>query len=66
MRFDRFSPYFMSAQEYGLKLRPCPFYALVYPFSDRELTDLAYFFVDENYENEYMASTAKWIKKLEK
>ena len=66
VRFDRFSPYFVRAQEYGLKLRPCPFYAMVYPFAEQDLNELAYFFVDENYENQYMASTAKWVKKLEK
>ena len=65
VRFDRFSPYFTMAEQYGLKLRPCHFYGMVYPFPERELDDLAYFFIDENFDNEYTAATAKWIKRLE-
>ena len=64
VRFDRFSPYFTLAEEYGLKLVPCAFYEMIYPFPARDLADLAYFFVDDNYENEYIATTAKWIEKL--
>jgi len=64
VRFDRFSPYFRLAEDYGLKLRPYDFYAMVYPFPERDLEDLAYFFDDRNYENAYVASTGKWINKL--
>src|SRR5262249_27521165 len=30
VRFDRFSPYYTRAQEYGLKLNPCEFYEMIY------------------------------------
>jgi radical SAM superfamily enzyme YgiQ (UPF0313 family) len=44
VRFDRFSPSFMRAAEYDLKLRPLELYELVYPFPAESLTQLAYFF----------------------
>src|SRR5262245_48729271 len=31
VRFDRFSPYFMKAREYGLDLHPLDYYQLTYP-----------------------------------
>lgn len=65
VRFDRFSPYFIQAKEYGLKLRPCDFYEMVYPFPEEDLANLAYFFTDQNFENAYVATTARWIRKLE-
>jgi len=65
VRFDRFSPYYMQAKEYGLKLRPCDFYEMVYPFPEEDLANLAYFFTDQNFENAYIATTANWIRKLE-
>lgn len=51
VRFDRFSVYFNEPEKYGLDLRPFPAYALVYPFSEAELRDLAYFFYDANRRN---------------
>lgn len=65
VRFDRFSPYFNLAQEYGLKLQPLDFYFLLYPFAKQDVAELAYFFTDTNYRNAYIGSTAKWIRKLE-
>lgn len=65
VRFDRFSPYFKFAKEFGLELKPYDFYGMVYPFDEKELDDLAYFFADQNYGASYIAHTAKWIKKLE-
>ena len=64
VRFDRFSPYFTRAKEYGLKLRACDFYAMVYPFPPEELEDLAYFFVDEHFDAPYARNTAKWLGRL--
>ncbi len=64
VRFDRFSPYHARPAEYGLKLRPCDFYAMVYPFPRADLEDFAYFFVDEDYEAQYLASTARWLGRL--
>jgi magnesium-protoporphyrin IX monomethyl ester (oxidative) cyclase len=44
IRFDRFSPYYESAESYGLRMQPFASYAQVYPFSSADLSDLAYFF----------------------
>ncbi len=46
VRFDRYSPYYMRAEEYGLDLTPMDFYPLIYPFSDEQIARLAYFFSD--------------------
>ncbi|MEV0266893.1 RiPP maturation radical SAM C-methyltransferase [Streptomyces sp. NPDC050617] len=48
VRFDRFSPYFNRREEYGLDLHPMDHYGLIYPFSDEDLADLAYFFADHS------------------
>jgi radical SAM superfamily enzyme YgiQ (UPF0313 family) len=64
VRFDRFSPYHALAREYGLPLRPCDFYAMIYPFDRRELEDLAYFFVDARPDAPYAMSTARWLGRL--
>jgi magnesium-protoporphyrin IX monomethyl ester (oxidative) cyclase len=65
VRFDRYSPYHKHAQQYGLDLRPLDFYAMVYPFSEEELNQFAYFFSDHNYENQYIANLARWRRKIE-
>jgi len=64
VRFDRFSPYYSQAKNYGLKLKPYDFYSLVYPFSERDLEDLAYFFADQNFTNTYIENVGKWLKRL--
>ncbi|MBY0279587.1 RiPP maturation radical SAM C-methyltransferase [Candidatus Binatia bacterium] len=46
LRFDRYSPYFTRAADYGLALRPCRQYAHVYPLSPQDLADQAYFFTE--------------------
>ena len=65
VRFDRFSPYFSFADEYGLKLKPYDFYSMIYPFDDASLSEMAYFFEDQNYSAEYIQLAAKWLKKLQ-
>lgn len=64
VRFDRFSIYFNSPEEYGLKLRPMDFYKLIYPFEKESLDDLAYYFADLNYAAPYLAAMVKWIDRL--
>jgi len=64
VRFDRFSPYYTRAQEYGLQLKPCEFYEMIYPFPKADLYDLAYFFADEDYRAPYLVNTARWLGKL--
>ena len=65
VRFDRFSPYFTKAKEYGLELKPYAFYSLIYPFDAQDLEQMAYFFEDQNYEAEYLRIVAKWLNKLQ-
>lgn len=64
VRFDRYSPYFTKAEEYGLKLKPYDFYKFIYPFSETSLGNIAYYFQDQNYRAEYTRHMVKWIGKL--
>jgi len=47
VRYDRFSPYHKRAQDFGLALRPATAMRHVYPLSEPDLADLAYFFAAE-------------------
>ncbi|HWN45621.1 MAG TPA: RiPP maturation radical SAM C-methyltransferase [Thermoanaerobaculia bacterium] len=64
VRFDRFSPYYTRAAEYGLDLKPCDFYGFVYPFPPEDLADLAYYFVDRNFGARYAAAMISYIDPL--
>jgi ribosomal peptide maturation radical SAM protein 1 len=64
VRFDRFSPYFTRAAEFGLDLHPYDFYGLVYPMPAAALQNLAYYFIDQNFGAEYATRTARWIGRL--
>jgi ribosomal peptide maturation radical SAM protein 1 len=64
VRFDRFSPYHSAAGEFGLELRPCDFYEMVYPWSREDLAAMCYFFVDQRFDADYRRSTAKWLGQL--
>jgi ribosomal peptide maturation radical SAM protein 1 len=66
VRFDRYSPYFTRAAEYGLKLSPYDFYRYVYPFPEEALMNLAYFFEDRNYAAEYLSKMVMWRDRLGK
>jgi len=44
LRYDRFSPYFTRADEFGLELQPSTMYREVYDVDDTSLNDLVYFF----------------------
>ena len=46
-RYDRYSPYQLRSQDYGVNLVPNRRYAHVYPLPTEALQDLAYFFEDE-------------------
>jgi ribosomal peptide maturation radical SAM protein 1 len=59
VRFDRYSPYFAKADQYRLKLRPMDYYAMIYPFGDRAIADMAYFFTDDNM-SPYMVDAITW------
>lgn len=47
VRYDRFSPYHQRPAEFGLRLRPVPAMAHVYPLPEEDLADLTYFFAAE-------------------
>ncbi len=46
-RYDRYSPYHLRSEEYGVKLRANRRYNYVYPLAQEVLENLAYFFEDE-------------------
>jgi ribosomal peptide maturation radical SAM protein 1 len=64
VRFDRYSPYFVKAQEYGLDLHPLDYYSMIYPFSGDALSNLAYYFADFNIGAEYAQTVSQWIGKI--
>lgn len=64
VRFDRYSPYFNEAEDYGLNLVPYEFYSQIYPFSEESIRNLAYYFQDSNYTAEYAVEMWKWITPL--
>jgi ribosomal peptide maturation radical SAM protein 1 len=64
VRFDRFSPYFTAADEYGLDLKPFDFYEFCYPFPKQSLKRMAYYFQDTNYQAKYLDALAGSISGL--
>ena len=64
IRFDRFSPYFVLAKDYGLKLKPFKFYEMLYPFPAEDLESLAYYFGEDDYTAPHIVNTARWLGKL--
>ncbi|HYH82410.1 MAG TPA: RiPP maturation radical SAM C-methyltransferase, partial [Longimicrobium sp.] len=64
VRFDRFSPYYDEADEYGLDLHPLDWYALTYPFAPEALRNVAYYFSDHNYNAGYAVNAAKMVTRL--
>ena len=64
VRFDRYSPYFVKAEEYGLQLRPLDYYRLTYPFDEASLGRMAYYFPDLNYRAPYVQDMLKWLGRI--
>jgi len=64
VRFDRYSPYFTRFKEYGLDLHPVDFYQLIYSFDKQTLANLAYYFMDHNFEADYFVEMVQWIGKI--
>jgi ribosomal peptide maturation radical SAM protein 1 len=60
VRFDRYSPYFVQAAQYGLDLRPSDFYGFIYPLGEEALNNIAYYFSNHNYTASYSAAVSKW------
>jgi ribosomal peptide maturation radical SAM protein 1 len=61
VRFDRYSPYYTQAEEYGLELTPMDFYPLIYPFAEDQIARLAYFFTDRRV-SPYMRHSITWLR----
>lgn len=66
VRFDRYSPYYTKAKEYGLDLHPVDYYEMIYPFPKEGLSNLAYYFSDHNFSAKYFLTMAKWLGKVRK
>jgi ribosomal peptide maturation radical SAM protein 1 len=64
VRFDRYSPYFFKAKEYGLELHPVDYYEFIYPFNKESLFNLAYYFMDRNITAQYFKDMARWIDRV--
>jgi ribosomal peptide maturation radical SAM protein 1 len=64
VRFDRYSPYFTRAAEYGLALKPFDFYSMTYPLDEREIAELAYYFYDDRLDSAYVTDMLEWIDEL--
>jgi ribosomal peptide maturation radical SAM protein 1 len=64
VRFDRFSPYFNTPDDFGLNLKPFDFYEFSYPFPEQSLNSMAYYFHDTNYEAKYLGDLAAAISSL--
>jgi radical SAM superfamily enzyme YgiQ (UPF0313 family) len=64
VRFDRYSPYFTKATEYGLDLKPFEFYSMTYPFDQESVANLAYYFVDTKFDAEYRIVLSRWLSKV--
>lgn len=65
VRFDRYSPYFTQAKQYGLDLYPLDYYQFVYPFPEESLVNIAYYFQDLNVGAAYVGAMTKWIKPIQ-
>jgi ribosomal peptide maturation radical SAM protein 1 len=61
IHFNRYSPYFTKAREYGLDLQPLDYYGMVYPFPAEAIANIAYDFADHNLDAEYLLALAKCI-----
>jgi ribosomal peptide maturation radical SAM protein 1 len=64
VRFDRYSPYFVKAGEYGLDLQPVDYYEMTYPLGKQSLDNLAYYFMDRNLAARYFLLMVRWIGKI--
>jgi ribosomal peptide maturation radical SAM protein 1 len=48
LKYNRYSPYHLEPECYGLDLVPAHFYEVAYPIPKRALANMAYFFLDQN------------------
>lgn len=59
VRFDRYSPYYEKAQEFGLELEPLDYYRLTFAYPPQTLADLAYYFADLSGQ-QYIDDVLEW------
>ncbi len=64
IHFNRYSPYFVRAKEYGLDLHPIDYYEMVYPFPKESVENIAYDFMDHNVGADYIAALAGGIDRV--
>ena len=64
IHFNRYSPYFMYPEKWGLELRRIDYYEMAFPFPEGSLDNIAYDFMDMNVEAEYLQAMAKWIDQV--
>ena len=64
VRFDRYSPYFDRATEYGLDLHASEWYGYVYPFDDAVLDQIAYYFTDYDFGALYLHAMARHLRAM--
>jgi ribosomal peptide maturation radical SAM protein 1 len=65
IHFNRYSPYFVKAKEYGLDLHPLDYYEMVYPFPPAAVENIAYDFMDHNLGADYLQALGGWIDRLQ-
>jgi len=65
VRFDRYSPYFVKAEEYQLDLHPVDYYEYIYPYDESVLSNLAYYFTARNRNADYVHAVGRWLGKLQ-
>ena len=65
IHFNRYSPYFMHPERWGLDLAPLDYYSLVYPFPQEVIANVAYDWTDQNLEAEYLQALSRWIDPMQ-
>lgn len=64
IRFDRYSPYFKTPEQWELKLVPFDFYGQIYPFTSTQLSNFAYHHVNTNGSAPHFAGLCLWYTKV--
>jgi magnesium-protoporphyrin IX monomethyl ester (oxidative) cyclase len=65
IHFNRYSPYFMYPERWGLDLVPLDSYALLYPFPQEAINNIAYDWNDQNLEADYLKALTHWIDPMQ-
>jgi magnesium-protoporphyrin IX monomethyl ester (oxidative) cyclase len=66
VRFDRYSHYWCEKEKYRLDLFPFSVYEYIYPYDDRFLAEIAYYFEDRNYTSERFQLLGEYYAGVEK